>query len=102
MKKQSYNLVFKSNRELVYILGVSLMIGLVVFCFGQKWELILSVIGVGITLAIGVNQNKLSNDRMLKELFTEFNQRYNNLNDDLQRNTRVFIIWEDEEIWAEY
>ena len=60
------------------------MIGLVVFCFSQKWELILSVIGVGITLAFGVSQNKLANDRMLKELLTEFNQRYNNLNDDLQ------------------
>lgn len=84
---RSVKSVCRSNKELIQILMLFLILGIVLFSITSKWELILSVVGVGITLAFGVSQSKLANDRMFKELFTEFNQRYNNLNDDLQRIT---------------
>jgi len=44
---------------------------------------ILGVIGLIITVIYYYHSSKLSNDRMSKELFTEFNSRYGKFNDSL-------------------
>ncbi|MFZ1809316.1 MAG: hypothetical protein WAU36_18930 [Cyclobacteriaceae bacterium] len=46
--------------------------------------LILGGFGICITLYYSWRSKKLADDQMMKELFTEFNRRYDDLNDDLQ------------------
>lgn len=43
----------------------------------------LGIIGVVITLIFSISNKKLNNQKMEKELFTEFNKRYDELNDSL-------------------
>lgn len=44
---------------------------------------IVAITGVVVTVIFQRSAKRLSNDRMMKELFTEFNQRYDQLNDHL-------------------
>ncbi|NOR44753.1 MAG: hypothetical protein GQ534_04135 [Candidatus Delongbacteria bacterium] len=46
-------------------------------------SILLSLIGICITKYYLKHSKKISDDQMLKQLFTEFNQRYNELNDYL-------------------
>jgi len=45
--------------------------------------IILGLVGIGITAYYSRHNKKIANEQMLKQLFTEFNQRYNVLNDYL-------------------
>lgn len=47
--------------------------------------IVFGLIGLYFTWRYQSHQEKLSNDRMLKELFTEFNMRYDALNESLQK-----------------
>ncbi|MGB7528948.1 hypothetical protein [Sphingobacterium cellulitidis] len=52
----------------------------------------LGIIGVIITLIFSVANKKLNNQKMEKELFTEFNKRYDELNDSLSLLTVTMTI----------
>lgn len=52
----------------------------------------LGVIGVIITVIFSVANKKMSHQKMEKELFTEFNKRYDELNDSLSLLTRSMTI----------
>ncbi len=45
--------------------------------------IILGIVGIGITAYYSWHTKKIADEQMLKQLFTEFNQRYNVLNDHL-------------------
>lgn len=51
--------------------------------------IILSLSGVGATIYFAMRAQQNENNRMFKELFTEFNLRYEKLNDHLQRITET-------------
>lgn len=46
--------------------------------------LIISLIAIWLSSRYQKHTKKLANDKMMKELFTEFNLRYDNINNDLQ------------------
>lgn len=73
------------NKDTILILTGAVLIGLALFSIKGEWEIFAGIIAAGITLAIGVSQTRLANDRMLKELFTEFNSRYDKINNELGR-----------------
>jgi len=50
---------------------------------GQLSPIILSGVAIWLTFRYQKHSKKLANDKMLKELFTEFNTRYDKLNDTL-------------------
>lgn len=53
------------------ILGISLY-----FCLKESVEILGAVIATGISLSLGIRQYKTENDKIFKELFTEFNSKY--------------------------
>lgn len=81
---KSSNRLRKSYMELV-IYGLSIIIGLVVYiCIDRKPEWPIAVIATGISIAFGLRQYKIENDKMFKDLFTAFNQKYDEkFNDSL-------------------
>lgn len=62
----------------VFIINISaIIISLAIyFINGQKPELALSIIAAGISISFGIRQYKIENDKMFKELFSAFNQKY--------------------------
>ena len=50
-----------------------------------KWQLILTVIGGILSFIYFVQKQRLEEMRLFKELFTEFNARYDDLNEDLNK-----------------
>ena len=68
---------FKGYSDLIFINLFTLIIGLILFyCLGNKIEIIGAVLATGISLSFGVRQYKMENDKMFKELFENFNSRY--------------------------
>lgn len=45
--------------------------------------IIFGSLGIGITVYYSMHTKKLAHEQMMKQLFTEFNKRYNKLNDSL-------------------
>jgi len=62
------------------------MIEIILFFTGILKELaplIISIIAIWLTSRYQNHTKKLADDRMMKDLFTEFNQRYDKINNDL-------------------
>lgn len=51
----------------------------------------ISLVAILISYWFQYHRKKLANDRMLKELFKEFNERYDKLNNDLNKVSRMSI-----------
>jgi hypothetical protein len=51
--------------------------------------IILSLSGIGATIFFAIRAQQNENNRMFKDLFTEFNLRYERINDHLQRITEA-------------
>lgn len=62
----------------VFIINISaIIIGLTVYyIIGQKPELPISIIAAGISISFGIRQYRIENDKIFKELFIAFNQKY--------------------------
>lgn len=52
-------------------------------CIEAGTTLILGIIGICITRYYSKHTQKIENEKMMKELFTEFNKRYDEINDHL-------------------
>jgi hypothetical protein len=77
--------IFK-NYWWIALLGASLGIGLVVFFApGQKASLLGSIIAAALGFCYFAQQQKLAEMSLFKQLFTEFNRRYDNLNERLRQ-----------------
>lgn len=63
------------------------------FILGKLSPIILSGVAIILTFKYQKHSKKLANDRMLKELFTEFNQRYDKLNDSLNEAKDLHPKW---------
>ena len=67
LKRYSYSLTFIIGITIIFILFAD---------NGLPDKYFLSLIGAFITLYIGLTQYKLNNDRIFKELFNNFNEKY--------------------------
>lgn len=62
----------------------------------ENFTVVISAVAVLITFWFNRHSRKLANDRLLKELFTEFNQRYDRLNNNLDTVSKMsFEEWEE-------
>lgn len=67
-------------RKYLDIIGINIffpLVGGILFVYyGQKVEILGAFIATGISLSLGVRQYKTENDKLFKELFIEFNSKY--------------------------
>ena len=91
---------FKGYSDLIFINLFTLIIGLILFyCLGNKIEIIGAVLATGISLSFGVRQYKMENDKMFKELFENFNNRYDiKFNNKLNEIDAIYKMDKDLEI----
>lgn len=70
----------------IALFGGLLGIGFVLHCYtGEQIPLIGSVVATALGFCYFVQQQRLSETALFKEIFTEFNHRYDQLNDDLMK-----------------
>jgi hypothetical protein len=76
--------------DIILINVISMIIGIGLFYLTkEKVEVLGAVIATGISLSLGIRQYKTENDKLFKELFTEFNTKY-----DLKFNDNLEVIIE--------
>lgn len=72
----------------------AVLVGWIHFASGHHPELLVAVLGGVASFAYFIYRQHLDETRLFKELFSEFNDRYDGLNDDL--NLILFRLLEDE------
>jgi len=71
------------NKDIYLINIIALIIGLLVYNFvNGNIEILGAVMATGISISFGVRQYKIENDKVFKELFKEFNSRYDTVFND--------------------
>lgn len=82
--KLKYSL-YDNNLVTLSIAAAMPIIALIYFWFGEDldWRIILASFGGGISFFYFVQKQKLDEMRLMKELITDFNNRYDNLNERL-------------------
>lgn len=80
----------KKYLDVIIINGISVLIVLILILFANASKeiidvekLIAPIMAAGISISFGVRKYKIDNDNMFKELFTQFNKKYDKLNDVL-------------------
>lgn len=58
------------------ILATIIYLLLVHFSLSEKIEIPISILGAGITISFSLRQDKIENDKMFKELFIMYNEKY--------------------------
>ena len=76
---------YKRHDYFIVINLLTLIISVLLFIYFNKIEIIGAVLATGISIAMGVRQYQIENDRMMKDLFIEFNARYDKINDSLYK-----------------
>jgi hypothetical protein len=67
----------KKNLDIVVINLLTVILGIIFYlCFGYKVEILAAIIAIGISLSLGLRQYEMENDRIFKELFIAFNEKY--------------------------
>lgn len=83
------NLAFNNNRTLVLVFITVIFISIITIIIllnpDSKIEIVLGVIGLFMTLVISLNQYWIEYDKMFKELFQDFNIKFNKLNKYLNK-----------------
>jgi hypothetical protein len=75
----------KKYADIIIINFITLTVGVCIFYFFDKVEVLAAIIATGISLSLGMRHYKTENDKLFKELFTEFNTKYDDkFNDKLQ------------------
>ena len=86
---------FKKYWDIVFINLFTLVVSISMFVYyGNKIEIIGAILATGISISFGVRQYKMENDKMFKELFENFNSKYddkfndrlNKIDEDYQNN----------------
>lgn len=83
---------FKKNSDIICISLVFLVAGLLLFFFvNNSTQLLTAIIATGISLSLGIRQYRTENDKLFKQLFTEFNTKYDSkFNDRLDKIVEKF------------
>ena len=78
----------KRNLGFIFINVLSLLIAIFLFSKNEKIEILTAVLAIGISLSIGMKQLQIENDKMFKELFSQFTCKYDTkYNNELIRIT---------------
>ncbi|HKG06834.1 MAG TPA: hypothetical protein VKB19_10275 [Pedobacter sp.] len=79
--------MIKRNIDLFIINTSAVLVGILFYyLIDKKIELSIAIIAGGLSLAFGLRQYKIENDKIFKELFTMFNEKYDKkFNDTLNK-----------------
>lgn len=67
----------KRYYDILIIHLAALLLGVILIsCFNAKVEVLIPIVASGISLSMGIRAYRSENDKIFKELFTEFNARY--------------------------
>ena len=64
------------NLDILLLNVLFLGVGILLFYWSNKIEVLVATIATGISLSIAYIQSRIQDDKIFKELFTEFNHRY--------------------------
>jgi hypothetical protein len=82
------------NKDIYLINIIALIIGSIIYkFFNGNIEILGAVMATGISISFGVRQYKIENDKVFKELFKEFNNRYDTVFNDFLNK-----LYEEKEI----
>ncbi|MDO6739448.1 hypothetical protein [Wenyingzhuangia sp. 2_MG-2023] len=93
----------KKYADIIFINLISMIIGILLFYFtNEKVEVLGAIIATGISLSLGTRQYKTENDKIFKELFTEFNTKYDlRFNDNLEEIIKLSELNENYQLSPE-
>lgn len=80
--------IFINNYSDIFLINIStLFIGLFIYSLlNEQIEVLTAFIAIGISISFGIRQYKIENDKMFKELFIFFNDKYDSkFNESLNR-----------------
>ncbi|MGK4568176.1 hypothetical protein [Flavobacterium sp. 3HN19-14] len=61
----------------LYVIIIAGLLGIAVFYYlDRKLELLIAIFGGGISIAFSLRQDRIENDKMFKELFIMYNEKY--------------------------
>lgn len=92
------------HKDIFLINCVSLIIGLCIYFYDddRNFDVLAAILATGISISFGIRQHKIEQDRMFKELFMMFNERYDkNFNDKLNEIDLALKGKSEKEIDAE-
>ena len=99
----------KKNKGIILINAISLALGIGLYYWSERIEILAATIATGISLTIALMQSRIQDDRMFQELFTDFNKKYdtefrNQLDDIVEKheNNTDKISNDDEELIIRY
>lgn len=70
---------------IVLVIVFAVVISIWFYARGDDWKLFLPVIGAAVSLIYVIQKQQLEEAKLFKELFVQFNERYDQLNEDLNR-----------------
>ena len=101
----------RRNYDIIVINVLALAIGIILYdLLEKKIEILAATIATGISLALGIRNYNTENDKLFKELFSEFNLKYaENFNDKLleivkkyNENNAYKLVGDEEMFVIEY
>ncbi|MEN2399297.1 hypothetical protein GKZ90_0005885 [Flavobacterium sp. MC2016-06] len=101
---------FKKYSDL-YIILLTGLSGFLVFIFlNRKLELLIAILGFGISIAFSLRQSRIENDKMFKELFIMYNDKYdtkfnkclNQIDDEVSKNPEYKLTEKQKPLVIDY
>ncbi len=95
----------------LYIIVFTSLLGIAIFCFlDRKFELLITIFGVGISISFSLRQSQIENDKMFKELFIMYNEKYdkkfnnclNEIDEDVSKNSNYELSEKQKPIVIDY
>lgn len=72
------------HSDIYLINAMALIIGIIAYChFDNNFEILSVIVATGISISFGIRQYKIENDKIFKELFTDFNLKYDSKFNDM-------------------
>jgi len=84
----------KKNYDFIWINLLTLVLGIIAFySFDKKFEVFYAILATGISISIGYRHYKIENYKLFKELFTEFNEKYDTkFNNELSKIHNQYMV----------
>jgi hypothetical protein len=70
---------------LIFVVVILLLIAAALFPPHLEWQAFAAIAAVVVSLAFGVQKQNLERTELFKKLFEQFNKRYDDMNDDMNR-----------------
>ncbi|MBC7557132.1 MAG: hypothetical protein H7195_09260 [Chryseobacterium sp.] len=101
---------FKKYSDLYIINSLTTVLGIIFYLVDKKPEIPIAIFATGISISFGFRQYKIENDKMFKELFLMFNEKYDRkFNDRLNKidektieNSEYELSWKESQLVIDY